>query len=318
MANNDTLLLFECIKEHYEAPNRSRFMALTESEKASVARNLIDRIYVNIAEKYNTVDFGTIPASNGYINNMPEYKNLKASIELLNEIAVSSNQVIPEISVLSKSLANIEIFGDKFHTGFIKKNAAVIMMYNLLTMSLYCGTSLMISTLVDYINLANTEIVQVIISKKYSKTNSYLMLASLKQFNDQVADGSFSKNMETISKPQQLQEGAVAVLTTTVSIVLGVIGIFKIIPLTKEIIYLFYYSRLKLSQAAEIQANLINANSQALQGTNVANKTVRIQKWVADKLTTISHVFAFNYEKSEKQAEVESQQKLTQSDIVLF
>jgi len=320
MNSNDQLLLFECIKEHYETPSRTRFMQLTEAEKISVSRNLIDRIYVAIAEKYNMIDFSSIPDSKGYIINMDEYKNLKASIEMLKDIASSSNQTIPEVEILSRALANIEMLGPKFYTGFIKKNATAIMMYNILTMSLFCGASLMISTVVDFVHAGNTDTVQVIMNKKYSKSNSYLMIDSLNHFNKQVADGSFSKTLEATNRPSTIHEGVGASVVPVLVIIGAIMGIFKIIPLTKELIFLFYYSRLKLSDAAEVQASLIKANVETLQATrgSSASKTIRIQSWIADRLSQISQVFAFKYEKSEKQAEREAKEKVQQSDVVLF
>jgi hypothetical protein len=313
---HDQLLLFEHIKEHYDAPMRSRFMSMTEAEQVTVGRNLVDRIYVTIAEKYNEVDFENIPASKGDITKLPEYANLKASLTLLAEIEKSSNQSIPEIKVLTDALQYLEMFSNDFYMGFVKKNASIIMTYNLLAMSVICGTSLMISVLVDYVNLGNTDSVQVIINTKYRKGQKYLLIDSLNQFCVQARNGAFKRNLTAMAKPAPIQE---AVLTSIAFYSAAVFAAFTIIPLIKELIYLFYFSRMKISEAAKIQADLLNANIQSVQASGKAtDKMVRIQSWFADKLSKISHVFAFNYEKNERKAQAEAKAKLTQSDIVLF
>ncbi|MBS4063878.1 MAG: hypothetical protein KGZ74_04930, partial [Chitinophagaceae bacterium] len=237
--------------------NIHKYMQLSEVEKINISRNLIDKIYVNIAEKYNTIDFETIPASNGKIIKMKEYANLKESIELMKSIAKDSKQTIPEIDVLNTAITNIERFQDIFYMGFVNKNASVILMYNILTLSVYCGTSLMISVLVDYINMGNTDTVQLIINKKYNKKGSYLLIESLKKFNETVKNGSFMKMIDaSYNKNDQLNE---SVTFTVLTIVAAIVAVFAIVPLTKELIFLFYYTRMRLSEAAELQAKLIDA-----------------------------------------------------------
>lgn len=326
--NHNELMLFECIKEHYESPSRVQYTALTEADKAMVGRDLVDKIYVTIAEKYNEVDFGDIPKSQGDITAMPEYKNLKASLDLLVEIQASSKQVIPEITTLTTALSNIIALKDSFYMGYVKQNAAVIMLYNTMAMALMCGTSLMISVLVDFVNLGNSDSVQVIINSKYKKGSSYLLINALDQFNAQCKDGSIRKNIQTMMKaPLQEAFNPLDYLTPSAkngvlkgaTIIAAVVLSFHIIPMIKELIYLFYYSRMKISEAAAIQAQLVNANIQNLQANGTGtSKMIRIQKWFADKMISISHAFAFSYEKSEKKAEKEAKAKLTQDDVVLF
>lgn len=309
--------LFGYICENYDRIGVHKYMQLTEVEKVNTARTLMDRIYVNIAESYNTINFETIPESAGDITKMKEYANLISSIDLLKDIEKNSKQEIPEIYVISKALENIIKFKEVFHMGFVQKNASVILLYNILTLALYCGVSLMISVLVDYINMENNDSVQVIINKKYNKKSSYLMIDALIKFNTSVKDGSFHKMIEaSYRKSEPMTE---SVIFTAISVATAIVAIFAIIPLVKELIYLFYYSRMKLSDAAEIQANLINSNIENLQTTGSGTtKMIKIQKFFADKLITLSHIFAFKYEKNEKQAKVESKAKLTSNDVVLF
>ena len=110
--------LFGYICENYDRIGVHKYMQLTEVEKVNTARTLMDRIYVNIAESYNTINFETIPESAGDITKMKEYANLISSIDLLKDIEKNSKQEIPEIYVISKALENIIKFKEVFHMGF--------------------------------------------------------------------------------------------------------------------------------------------------------------------------------------------------------
>lgn len=315
------------IKENYSEPITTyKYMNLSESEKISISKGLVDQIYMIMAERYKSINFEMIPKSLGKIRNMREYENLVASLDLLSNIAKDSKQIIPEIDILQTALRNIISFEDIFYVGFMRKNSPIIMTYNLLTMALYCGTSLMISVLVDYINMGvrdeeprPSQSIDIIINTKYKRHHSYLMIDALKRFNDQVKDGTFQRAMQMYNKQHSrpLNEG---VALSTGLVIAGVVVLLKFIPIVKELIYLFYYTRLQLSEAFAIQANLINGNLEALKNRGVSkeSKVYKIQKWFADKLTSLSEKFAFTYEKGEKKAEIESKIKLTPEDIMLF
>ena len=323
----EELDLYSLIKENYSGSlTMHKYMTLTEADKVSISKGLIDQIYVIIPERYKSINFEMIPKSMGKIRNMKEYDNLVSSLELLSNIAKDSKQNIPEIGIISKAVDNIIKYEDTFYTGFVRKNSPIIMTYNLLTMAVYCATSLMISVLVDFINAGlsgdqskTTENVDIIINNKYRRHNSYLMIDALKRFNEQVQNGTFDKAMQLYMK-QNARPISESVTLTTGLIIFGIIALLKFIPIVKELIYLFYYTRLQLSEAFAIQANLINGNLEALRNKGVSkdSRMYKIQKWFADKLTKLSDKFAFTYEKGEKQAEIESKVKLTPEDIMLF
>lgn len=323
MNTTETLHLYSAIKEHYDGGTSYAFMQLAESDRMEVARNLVDQIYTSVADRYNAVDFGSIPKSQGKISNMKEYVNLQKSLELLSNIAKDSKQDIREIAVVSEALSNIVRYSDTFHYGFVKNNPTIIMTYNLLSMSVYCGTSLLISVLVDYINQgtgSEKESVELILNRKYSKSHSFLMIESLAKFNDQVKKGAFKMSMDLAQRQDHVNFVHEGAMTITAIAVASIIALLKIIPVTKELIYIFYHTKVKLSDAFKIQADLIEGNLQVLQNRGVAttSKAYRVQKWFADKLTTLANKFAISYEKGERKAEIEAQSKITPSDVLLF
>jgi len=324
---NNQLELYSLIKENYsENLTMHKFINLTEAEKISISKGLVDQIYLIVAERYKAINFELIPKSAGKIKIMKEYENLVSSLDLLSDIAKDSKQQIPEIGIIKEALNNIIKYEDVFHMGFVRKNSPIIMTYNVLAMAVYCATSLMISVLIDYINsgigegeVRPSESVDMIINRKYSRHHSYLLIDCLKRFNDQVKDGTFDKVIQVYRRQnsQVVNEG---VTLTTGLVIGGVIFILRFIPIVKTLIYLFYYTRLQLSEACAIQANLINGNLETLKnkGYSKDSKVYKIQKWFADKLTALSNKFAFSYDKGEKKAEIESRVKLTPEDIVLF
>ena len=308
--------IFSCIQENFQYPNLGKYMYLSETEKVNVSRNLMDQVYVNIAEKYNDIDFETIPASKGKISAMKEFADLQQSINLLVQISSNTNQSIPEIQTLATALKNMVSHQDDFYMGFVKNNPQIIMTYNLIALSLYCGTSLLIATMVDYINVANTDTVDMIIKKKYSKSNSYLMINSLDNFNGMCKGNAFTTFIQSAMRPQAMKEGA---LTISAIVVTSILALFKIIPVIKELIYVFFYSRMKLSEALAIQSNFIQTNVESLRMSGNPNfKTIRTQTWIADKLASLSSFFALKYEKSEKQINQDLSTKYTSNDVTLF
>jgi hypothetical protein len=322
----EELELFSLIKESYTGTlTMHKYMNLTESDKISISKGLVDQIYITIAERYNSVNFEMIPKSLGKIRTMKEYENLSASIELLVNIATDSKQAIPEVDIIKEALDNIIRYEDAFFTGYMKKNSPIIMTYNLLAMAVFCSTSLMISVMVDYINQGvngearPSESVDLVINKKYRRHQNYLMIDALNKFNDQVKNGAFNQAIQMYNK-QNSQNLNESVILSTGLVILGIMVILKFIPLVRELIYIFFYTRMKLSDACAIQADLINGNLEALKnkGLSKGARIYKIQKWFAEKLTALSNKFAFTYEKGERQAEIESKVKLTPDDIMLF
>lgn len=316
--------LYGLMKENYEGHlDMLKYRSLTESDKVAISKGLIDQIYVTIAERYNSINFEMIPKSTGVLNRMKEFANLQQSITLLANIAKESKQQIPEVSILQNAMANIIKFQDKFHQGFVRNNAPTIMTYNVLAMSLYCGTSLMISVLVDYINANQMEgagnNVDMIIDNKYKRTQNYLMIDALAKFNDSVNKGTFSSSLELYNR-DSIRTAMTESVVVAGAVIAGIVAILKVIPLLKELIYVFYYTRVKLSDALSIQADLVTGNLETLKNQGVGNdsKVYRIQKWFADKLSSLSSKFALEYERGEKQAQAESRQRLTSDDIHLF
>lgn len=316
MNQNLDYQLYDVIKENHEDASFYKYNLLESTDKVNLSRDLLDRVYTNITEKYLQIDFGNIPKSAGIISNMKEYDNLVKSLDLLQDIAKSSKQNIPDINTITTSLSYLDKFKNDFHMGFVKNNDSIKIVYNILTMAVYSSTSLLISTLIHYINTENNDSVQVVLDRQYGKSQQYLLLQTLESFNNQVKAGTFEKMLKT-SQTKVINEAfAVSVAAITIA---GLIAAFKIIPVIKELVYLFYLGRMKLSDSIAIQAELVSANINTIGGTHSSDsRTIRIQKWVADKLVSLSNLFAINYEKNEKRASNEAKSKLTSNDVVLF
>ena len=200
-------------------------------------------------------------------------------------------------------------------------------MYNTTVLSIISGISLMIASCIEFIKVPNQDTFEISLDKvAYAKTKNNLLYNNLKKFNKICSNGEFDKAMEHViqNRLKGISESAATILTTA-AIVGGVIAIIaNIIPILRELVFFFYYTRMRVSDFFDIQADLLQMNVYNLQNNTSLDdakkeRTISKQLKIVDLFRKISNKISFSLKKAEVDATKEitaSSKKMKLDDVV--
>lgn len=261
--------------------------ALTESDMKPVSDNLVSALYKSAVEKAH-IDFEDIPASRGDITKYKGYVDMCECLDIVERLAIKANTSIKEVNIVKKSIGNIVALRDQFTKGFAIGNQFMMLQYNTLVAACVESTSAIIASYVDYIKTVNAVEFK-IINTKISSGN--LFIENLEKFNNLVASGDYGKTCNAVltgATNNILKEGVIAMT----AIVLA--SIAAVVIMMRQIVFKFYYNRMKLSEYLKMQAMFLEMNKTAVQssGNNLSaakkKEVLKKQQALADKLNKIA------------------------------
>lgn len=262
MTNTCFKILTENAKTFTE---RQVITTLTESEVQSVNNTMVSNLYKSAIEKAH-IDFDDIPQSKGDVTRYLGYKSLTQSIEILKEISSKNDTKIPELEIVENALNNIVMYREVFEKGFRLNKEFVELQYNTLVYACVESVSVLISSYVDFVKRPD-KIDFVIV--KDPKRGGSVSIQNLEKFNLTVKKGDFSKTMNAVVNSGK--EGLIGVDDIIIpALILG--GVISLVPMIRELMFLFYYSRMKVSDYLKQQAALIEINKQSVLSSSVSIK----------------------------------------------
>lgn len=308
------------------------FYTMDEAAQYEVAEKVLDKLFEMTIGKYNKINFMDIEKTRGDITKLKYYKNLVECLNTLNEIHKVTGK-LGSLSTIQTALHNLQVLKPSFEKSFRIQNKSGMMIYNLISYAIMEATSYMIASSINFISEEEISITDI--------GGSEILVDSLNKFNVLVSDGTIyrfivevekeSTNNESMneagganiaswffSPPKSIKSiGARVGLAVALSAVL--IGLLKsIIPLVRSIAYYIYETKHKLSEAAAIQAYLLELNIKTLRDNNGDIKVIaRQQKWV-DRFKKIAESFALDSDKSKRDSEAEMRKDKVDIDSIVI
>lgn len=313
------------------------FYNMNESVQSEVAEKVLDKVFSMTIGKYNKINFADIEKTRGDITKLKFYKNLEECINTLKEIHKVTNklEILPTIEL---AIQNIIKLKPNFEKSFRVQNNCGIMIYNLITYAIMETTSYVIATSINF--LSEDEII-------ISDVNANdVLVDSLNRFNKLSADGSIYKFISEAEKEvltegigfnvarfiknykgsvlNKMTEESVAGKPITkgklaIGIGVGLIVLMAVIvPVVRNIAYFIYNTKHKISETAEVQANMLELNIKILVDKGVEPKIIaRQQKWV-DRFKKIAEKFALDTEKAEHNTKNEIREDKVDINSIVF
>ena len=296
---------------------RKAVLSMNEADQNAVLTALTSRLYDNIVSKVDDIDYGEIPSTKGDVTKLSNYGKLRECIDLLRNILKEYKQDTDPIDTVGLALANIESRKDLFARAFRLDVELPIIMYNNMVLSVINSVSYMIATCIEFIKTPNKDTFQITLNKvAFAKTKSNLLFNNLKKFNKCCDNRDFDKSIEhIISEYVKVHEGAVlsGIISNPITgPVLAVAGIIlTIIPILRELVFYFYYTRMRVSEFFDLQADLLQMNAYTVESDNTMDdskkkKIVNGQLKVVEFFRRMANKFAIN----SKRAEVESEKEI--------
>lgn len=260
---------------------RQEIHGLMENDLNQVNNTMIGHLYQSAIDKSH-VKFDDIPESRGNITRYSGYQSMMATISVLKEIGQKSGTKINELDVIEQAISNITGAREVFEKGFALDKDFIVLEYNSLVYAVVEAVSIVISSYIDYVKRPDRT--DIVILKSNDRSGS-LAISNLEKFNLAVKHGDFTKaNQAILSTGKENFVGVAAVVTPL--IVTG--AILAIVPLIRELIFSFYYSRMRTADYLQHQAMLLEINKQSIESSNApAKKKAEIIKKQNETITKL-------------------------------
>jgi len=282
--------------------DRNKITALMENEVQSVNNAMVSNFYKSALEKAH-VDFEDIPNSKGDITRYSGYQSMAETLDLIEQIADKNNVKIAEIEVIKDAIKNIATYRESFEKGFRLEKEFIILQYNTLVYACVEATSIMISSYVDFVKRPDRNEFTIVRDHIHG---SHTSVQNLEKFNLAVKQGEFSKVLNAVITTGG--DNLVGIDDLVVpTLIMG--GVLILVPLIRELIFGFYYSRMRVSDYLAHQATLLEINKQSVQASNMPakqkNEVIKKQAHQIQKLRKMSDTIRVDKSMADSKATVE-------------
>lgn len=306
------------IKEHFDVTHKKTLdvmLMINENDQNTIMSNLAQKLYQVIIEKVDDIDFGTIPHSKGDIEQIENFDKITDSLSIMVDLITEYKQDITPIKVVVDCINNLRSRKDMFKKAYVINNELPITIYNTMALSIVGGTSFLISTCVEYIKDSKNDTYTATVDKVgLKKSKDYLLIKNMERFNNLCKSGEFDKTMDYVLSSSSKQLMGLDIAVGAAGVVAVTTLLLSIIPLLRECIYFFYYSRVKLTDYFTIQADLIQMNvvnmetrelyrNGNLVDTDEKGKILTKQKSVVDSLRKLADFFRIKEKKATNETE---------------
>jgi hypothetical protein len=281
---------------------RREVLGLTEADTFAVNNSMIHNLYTAAVQK-KYVDFEDIPNTKGDITKYSGYKSMMDSISVLREISEVSKTPIPQLDIVETAVHNIITNRSNFEKGFALNKEFIILLYNSLVFSCIESVSLLLASYIDFIKRPDKINFTLI---KMQSTPSSICIQNLDKFNASIKKGEFAKALTFVIG--QNKEGLLGIDDLLIpAVIIG--GVVLLVPIIREIIFYFYYSRMKASEYLKQQAALLEINKANVQASSLSadkkNSIIARQNKTIELFNKLSEQIKVNNALTEKKSTTE-------------
>jgi hypothetical protein len=318
----------KAINEYFDASDeetRKVLLAVNEEDQNRVLTALTSKLYDNIVDKVDDIDFGEIPLTKGDITKLSNYSQMLETADLIKQLVEEFKQKTENnIDQVIKGISNIASRKDLFMKAYMVNQEMPMVIYNTMTLTVVKSLSYMISCCIDFIKTPDTEAFDIVVDRNaVAKSEHHLLFDNLRKFNESCARGDFDKGMDYVMKlgTKQLLGGPMVVGPA----ILAVGVLLSIIPIMRELIYFFYYTRVRVSDYFALQADLLQMNQYNIRharpdlSKEEKESIIRKQTTIINAFRKVSDTIAVDCKKGEKDATtaiVKDSKKFKTSDIM--
>lgn len=292
---------------------RKQLIAMTEAEHNKVLTDLTSKLYDKIVSRAHNIDYGEIPKTKGDISKLSNFEEMKDTLGIIKGIIKEYRQDSKPVDDISVAISNIQARKEMFERAFRYDCELPILMYDNMVMAVVTGTTYLITSCIEFIKAPKDETFSIQLDKvAYNKSKDGLIYNSISKFNKSCESGDFDKAMEMIIDKKVRKFTGIEI---GAGIVAGVIILTNIIPILRELTYMYYYNRTKISDFFAVQADLLTMNAYNLQHNDSMDVDEREeiaekQLAIATKFRNVSNIF--NIEK--KRCEVNATKDIENSN----
>ena len=260
----------------------------------------------------------------GDITKLPNYAKIVDSLNLLEGILEHYKQDITPVDTINNAIENIKLRKDLFTKAYQLNIEFPIVIYNTMTLAVIESLSYLIASAIEFIKVPSQEGFVISLDKvALTKVRQHLLFENLEKFNKSCKKGEIDKAIDFVMKQNMKNFSGVEIgIVAGAALAIGLI--LNIIPIMRELIFLFYYTRTSISNYFDMQATLLQMNAYNVEAQNTRDeeekkRIIKKQLKVAETFKKISNTIMVDAKKSETVATkdlVETNKKMKVSDVV--
>lgn len=300
------------------SPEDQKYMrTMTKPDINQINATLVQKLYENVL-KYNTCDFGDIPKSKGKIMKVVGIDDTIQCLDILMQLHTEHDIPTEDIVELKATIATMNRLSNSFEFGFSVDNDYLVITYNTIIMAIMDSTSKLIADYTTYM-VTPDNVTYNSGHKRGGKNRGNVSIDIVRRFNKLAENGTLDGTVNSIvtsatkrsagtrtdeiASTGSLTESVIGAVTVTAAVLLG---LKALVNLVREAIFLFYHSRVKISDYLETQATFLEMNRLVVQSSNKnafqQKKILKNQEKVILKLRRLSDKIKINSEDAETKA----------------
>lgn len=313
-----------------DTETRKILLAVNEADQNKVLVSLTSKLYDNVVDKVDDIDFGEIEMTRGDIEKLPNFKTLHECLNNMARLLIEFKQDTKPVDTIAECVSNL-IESRHIWTKAYAVNAELPMItYNTMVLAVIEATAYMVSMCVEFIKSPSQDTMQIMIDKSaLTKSKGHMLFKNIESFNSAYNKGQVEKAMMHVIDENAKKKNFVGIYggIGVGAAVVGLAGLlFCIIPVIRELIFLFYYNRVRVSDFFEVQADLLQVNAYNVENnrldlTKEERKNISAKQMkTAEKFRKISRAIAVETSNAEskatKEVKNEDNKKYKASDIM--
>ena len=299
MHNPLELLLLEACTT-FKDRREAREMLLENTTGVNSA--LVTSLYQSMLQK-DSVDFGQIPDSRGDVTKFKGYETMRESMRIVEELAQKQGVKVNEVAVVNDALDILVAHRNHLEKGFQLDKEFIILQYNYIVLACMTITSAPVASYVDYMKRVDrTELVL----QTQASPSVTLLLKDVQMFNQQSKSGKYGQSLKAMvdnGKENFIGADGVSLAFLTIG------AAALIVPLMREMVFVFYYSRMRVSDMLDQQAKFLEVNRQSVEALSASakerNAILKRQSNQIEKLRRMSDRIKVDYTMSDNKAKVD-------------
>ena len=334
----------ELIREYMDLSDQTTLhdvaVALEASDQNQLLVALTSKLYEKIQQKADKIDYSTIARSRGDITKIDHYASLMECLDIIHKIVEEYKQDTYPVDAVFSAVDNIKQRTVTFKKAFIIGSKVPMMIYNNIVLAIVTSVSFLIATTIEFVKNPGAESYQMALDVvAYNRSRDNLLFQNLAMFNESCAKSEMDaaltvvlrqstikrESMEIEVKPDTpflsdeeidndeaiIHDNDKEVQHESIGpgvIARAVIFVVKLlVNCIRTLVYYFFYTKQKISDYFEVQANLLDMNAYKVQyDTNIDEKSRKSifekQTGIANSMRKIANKFSIDYNVSKKSA----------------
>ena len=309
-----------------DTETRKILLAIDEEDQSQLLTNLAHKLYDNVVNQVDKINFGSIPNTKGDITKLENYTQLVECVDIMENMLKEYKQSLEPTQIVKSAIENIKSRTERWQKAYTLNLEFPIVMYNTIVLSIVSSISFLIASTIDYVKSPGEQEYQLSINAMAAaKTKDNLLFEDLDKWNKACQKGDVDKCLDYVI--DNGKKNLLGASTTAGTIMAGVAVtgiILNILPIIRELIFFFYHSKQSMSDYFAIQADLLQMNAENVKyntekTSKEKDKIRKKQLSIADKFRKVSDALAIKCKKAQIAAEKDSskiEKKYKTTDIM--